>query len=204
MDSHDGKTHFGRLLDRIRAGDPAARDQLIADAYERVHELAHLILKGRPPETRRGVETDDVVIESLEKFRRKLCEGLGHVPDNSSELFAYVAQIVRRVVIDHVRKRAGREFQTQFPAAELAPDHPDHRAGPLGVDVLERLALHEAVARLPERERRLLDWRYVWGMNDDEIAREEDCNPRTVRRRIRETLMSLRATLDPPNGEETP
>ncbi len=41
-------SHFARLLDRIRAGDATAKEQLINDAYGRVYARAnYIILKGR-------------------------------------------------------------------------------------------------------------------------------------------------------------
>jgi RNA polymerase sigma factor (sigma-70 family) len=199
MESTRGTTHFGRLLDRIRGGDPTAKDQLINDAYRRVHELAHFILRGQFPAMGRGLETDEVVSESLEKFTLKLREGLKRVPDNAAEMFAYVASIIRHVVLDQVRKRAGREFQTQFPSTEVPPDQQDLKGKTLGEDVLERLSVQEAVAKLPEHERRLIDLKFVWGMSDEELAAEDGCDPSTVRRRIRNILRKLRTTLEPPD-----
>ena len=51
-----GTTHFALLLDRIRAGDASAKDDLIRDAYWRLHRRAHFILRGRFPEAGRGLE----------------------------------------------------------------------------------------------------------------------------------------------------
>jgi hypothetical protein len=115
-------SHFDRLLDRIRAGDPSASDQLINDAYLRVHELPHFLLRGRFPTAGRRLETDDVVSVSLENFTRMLRAGLPHVPENPAELFGLVAHIVRRVAISEGRRRAGPKFQAQFPSAALTTD----------------------------------------------------------------------------------
>lgn len=199
MEPTCGTTHFGRLLDRIRAGEPTARDQLINDAYGRVHDLAHFILRGEFPDARRGIETDDIAIETLERFTVRLREGLLRVPDNPAELFGYAATIIRNLVIDEVKRRAGPKFRTQFPDGELHPDHEDDRSGGLSNGVLDRLAMQEAVAQLSEDERKLVNLRYVWGLSDDEIAAELACDPSTVRRRLRRILERLRDELEPPD-----
>ncbi len=204
MESSHGTTHLGRLLDRIRAGDPGAKDQLINDAYRRVHELAHFILRGRFPESGRGIETDDVVSVSLEKFTVALRDGLMRVPDNAAEMFGYVATIIRREVITEVKKRAGRQFKTQFPSAEVPPDlHVLNGKAP-PVDMLDRLWMQEAVAQLPDHERRPIDLRFIWGMSDGEIGVEEKCDPRTVRERRRRILAKLRSMLEPADQNEKP
>jgi hypothetical protein len=97
MEPSPRTSHFARLLDRIRAGDPAAKEQLINDAYERVRALAHYILKGRLPAPVRHLETGEVVRLSLEDLLLRLREGLTRVPDNLAELFGYVDRIIRNV-----------------------------------------------------------------------------------------------------------
>ena len=51
-----------------------------------------------------------MVSESLEKFTQKLREGLMRVPENPAEMFGFAAQIIRNVVLDHVKKREGTKF----------------------------------------------------------------------------------------------
>jgi RNA polymerase sigma factor (sigma-70 family) len=204
MEPTSGTTHFGRLLERIRAGDPTAKDQLINDAYRRVHDLAHFILNGQFRDARRGIETDDVVSETFAKFTVRLHEGLARVPDNPAEMFGYAAKIIRHVVLDEVRKRAGPQFRTQFPAGEVPPDQRDGRADGLSNGVLERLAMQEAVARRSDDERKLIDLKFVWGLNDDEMAAELGCDPSTVRRRMRKLLKRLRDELEPPERDGSP
>jgi RNA polymerase sigma factor (sigma-70 family) len=193
-------SHFARLLDRIRAGDPAANEQLVNDAYLRVHELTHFILRGRFPAAGRGLETDDVVSVSLENFTRMLRAGLPRVPDNPAELFGLVAQIVRRVAISEVRRRAGPKFRAQFPGAELPADQPLRDARPPQEEVMERLAWQEMVAQLPAAEAKLIDWRFVWQMTNEEIAAELSCDPSTVSKRLRKALLTLRRLMADPNG----
>ena len=139
-----------------------------------------------------------MVSESLEKFTQKLREGLMRVPENPAEMFGFAAQIIRNVVLDHVKKREGPKFRTQFPSADVPLAQSDRNGKALSDDVLERLSIQEAVSRLSKEDRSLIDLKYVWGMTDDEIAKVEKCNPRTVRRRLSGILLTLRRTLEPP------
>jgi RNA polymerase sigma factor (sigma-70 family) len=197
-------SHFARLLDRIRAGDPAAKEQLINDAYERVYSRAHYILKGRYPAAKRDLETGEVVSISLEDFLVRLREGLTRVPDNPAEMFGYVDRIIRNVVIDEIRRRNGPKFQTQFPKAEIPSDHQGHKNGSSPQDALQRLMAEEAIAQLPENEQMLFDMRYRREMSPEEIATELGWNATTARRHLRKTLRKLRGMLEIPDENEEP
>jgi RNA polymerase sigma factor (sigma-70 family) len=196
-------SHFARLLDRIRAGDPAAKEQLVNDAYERVRALAHYILKGRFPASVRDLETGEVVSLSLEDFLLRLREGMTRVPDNPAELFGYVDRIIRHVVIDEIRRRNGPKFQTQFPKAEIPSDQREFKNGSSPEGVLQRLMAEEAIARLPDNEQMLIDMRYRREMSPEEIASDVGLDPTTVRRHLRRILRKLQAMLGTPedNGE---
>jgi RNA polymerase sigma factor (sigma-70 family) len=195
-------SHFARLLDRIRAGDPAAKEQLISDAYERVHAQAHYILKGRRSAPVQNLETGEVVSLSLEDFMVRLREGLTRVPHNPAEMFGYVDRIIRNVVIDEIRRRNGPKFQTQFPKAEIPPDHQGHNNGSSPQDALQRLMAEEAIARLPWDEQMLFDMRYRREMSPEEIAAELGWDPTTVRRRLRRILGKLQGMLGTPEENE--
>jgi RNA polymerase sigma factor (sigma-70 family) len=196
-------SHFARLLDRIRAGDPAAKEELINDAYGRVHSLAHYILKGRRSARVRNLETDDVVSLSLEDFMVRLREGLTRVPENPAEMFGYVGRIIRNVVITEIRRSAGPKFQTQFPKAEIPSEQQALNDGALHEDALRRLMAEEAIAQLPWDQQMLFDMHYRREMSPKEIAKELGCDATTVRRRLWRILGKLREMLGIPeeNGE---
>jgi RNA polymerase sigma factor (sigma-70 family) len=196
-------SHFARLLDRIRAGDPAAKEELISDAYESVHSLAHYILRGQRSSRVQNLETDEVVSLSLEDFMVTLREGMPHVPETPAEMFGYVGRIIRNVVIDEIRRRNGRKFQTQFPDGEIPSDQQALNNGALHQDALQRLIAEEAIAQLPWDQQMLFDMRYRREMSPEEIAAEIGCDPTTARRRLRKILGKLRGMLGTPeeNGE---
>jgi RNA polymerase sigma factor (sigma-70 family) len=193
-----GTTHFARLLDRVCAGDPSSKEELIHDAYWRVHRRAHYILEGSFPNAA-YLETDDVVSVSLENFARTLREGIDLRLENPAALFGYVDQVIRHVVIDMIRQRTGRQFRTQFPGGELPDDLRENRR--LLSGVLGRLSFEEIVEGLPEDEQQLINFRFIRGLTDDEIAELCGCDRRTVARKIRRILLKLRAELDEQDGE---
>jgi len=203
MEPSPRTSHFARLLDRIRAGDPAAKEQLINDAYERVYAQAHYILKGRRSSRVQNLETGEVVSLSLEDFMVRLREGLTLVPENPAEMFGYVDRIIRNVVIDEIRRRNGPKFQTQFPKAEILSDQQGLVDGSSPDGVLQRLMAEEAIAQLPWDQQMLFDMRYRREMSPEEIATELGLDPTTARRRLRKILGKLRAMLGTPeeNGE---
>jgi RNA polymerase sigma factor (sigma-70 family) len=204
MDPSPRTSHFARLLDRIRAGDPAAKEQLIGDAYERVRAQAHYILKGRRSAPVRDLETGEVVSLSLEDFLVRLREGLTRVPHNPAEMFGYVDRVIRNVVIDEIRRRNGPKFQTQFPKAEIPSDHQGHKNGLSPQDALQRLMAEEAIAQLPWDQQMLFDMRYRREMSPEEIATELGCDPTTARRQLRKILLKLRGMLGTPDENDEP
>jgi RNA polymerase sigma factor (sigma-70 family) len=197
-------SHFARLLDRIRAGDAAAKEQLINDAYGRVHARANYLLKRRFRARVRELETSEVVSLSLVIFLLRLRAGLTHVPDNPAELFGYVDRIIRSVVIEELRRRNGLKFQTQFPKLTIPSDQPALTNGSATDDALRRLMAEEAIAQLSWNEQMLIDMRYRLDMRPEEIAAALGWDPTTARRHLRKILRKLRSTLGTRDVERSP
>jgi RNA polymerase sigma factor (sigma-70 family) len=189
-------THFARLIDRIRAGDPSAKNDLIRDAYWHLYRRAHHILRGKYPKAGLHLETGDLLSVSLEKFARVLHEGFARLPENPVELFGYADKVIRRTAIDEVRRYAGRQYRTQFPGARVPADQTSSGQS-LANGVLSRLAYEEMIETLSEDEQRLLGFRYIQAMTDHEIAGLVGCDPSTVPRRIDRILFKLRRQLSP-------
>jgi RNA polymerase sigma factor (sigma-70 family) len=196
-----GTTHFDRLLDRIRAGEASAADDLIRDSYWRVHRRAHFILRGSFPDAG-AIETDDVVSLSLENFARRLGSEIRNLFDNPAALFKYVDVIIRRVAIDEIRRRAGPSFRLQFPGRSLPEELAVGQNGTLGEGVYRRLSYEELVESLPEDEQQLINYRYIRDMTDEEIAAMIGASRRTVARRMRVILLNLRAELKALEGDQ--
>ncbi len=62
--------------------------------------------------------------------------------------------------------------------------------------VVSRVVLHDALKRLPRRQREVLAMRYLLGMSEAEVANTLGVSPETVRSHVRRGLHKLRTTLD--------
>jgi RNA polymerase sigma-70 factor (ECF subfamily) len=94
-------TQLQALLDRIRAGDTAARDELLRSVVGRLEGLARKMLRGFPL-VRRWNETDDVLQNALLRLLRAL-ETVN--PASTRAFFGLAAAQIRRELLDLRRTR---------------------------------------------------------------------------------------------------
>src|SRR3954451_11884248 len=96
-------TLIGQLLGRLRAGDGAARDQLLGLACRRLGRLAHRMLRDFPG-VARWEGTDDV----LQNATLRLCRALKDAtPESPRSFFNLAAVQIRRELIDLARHHYG-------------------------------------------------------------------------------------------------
>src|SRR5262245_41888869 len=186
------------LLDRLRAGDGSARDRLIAVAQARFVALARAMLR-RYPHVRRWEQTDDLLQAALVRLHRSLSEvrpeGVGHF-DNLA------AAQIRRELIDLARSYHG----PQGLGAHHHTDPVDRLAqvvdGSRGPESLEQwTAFHEAVGRLPEEERQVVDLLWYRGLTHAQSAEVLGVTTKTIQRRWVSARLMIRDALD---GENPP
>jgi DNA-directed RNA polymerase specialized sigma24 family protein len=87
------------LIERVAAGEQAARDELFAAAYADLHRLAHARLRGGARDT--VLQTTSLVHESYLRFVKLQQLRL----EDRSHFLAYAARVMRSVVVDLVRER---------------------------------------------------------------------------------------------------
>lgn len=172
-------------LDRLREGDPAARNELIRHAQKRLRGLTALMLR-HYPSVREWEETSDVFQNVLARLAGAL---LTAPVASAEELFRLAGTLIRRELIDLTRHVLGPEGPGRH---RLPPGHPtaalatqtDSSHDPY------RLALwadlHRAVAALPDDERRLFDLIYYQGRSVPEAAALLGWPERTFRRHWQE------------------
>jgi len=174
-------TELHDLVDRIQAGDRQAADVLVRRSAERLENLARKMLRDFPG-VRRWEQTGDVLQNALARLLRTL----GDVtPDSVAGFFRLAAQSVRRELLDMARHYAG-----PWNGAAHHESLPDGSNPPFGwsngtteARNLERwAAFHEAVERLPDQEREVMELGYYEGLANDEIGRLLGVEERTVRR----------------------
>lgn len=149
------------LLNRVRGGDAAARERLVARFLPVCRRWVH----GRLPRAVRDLaETDDLVQCGL---LRALNHIEGFEPRGQGAFLAYLRQILMNQVRDEIRRAHHRPQRTELTDdwASAAPDPLD--------DVLsqESLAAYEtALVGLPERSRQAVVLRLEFGLGYQEVA----------------------------------
>jgi RNA polymerase sigma factor (sigma-70 family) len=170
-----------RCIDRFRAGEAAAADELFAAVSARLDRLARRMLAGFPG-LRSEVETGDVLQAGL----IRLFHSLRAVrPDSTRSFFNFAAVQMRRELLDLARSPRVRRR-----AAGLAPDN---LAADSGRDLDRWAALQEAVERLPADEREVFGLTFYHGWKQAEIAGLLRVIDRQVRRLFAQACLRLKA-----------
>ena len=149
-----------RLLQAWRNGDDVARDRLIPLVYQELRRRAAGYLRRE----RRGhtLRPTDLVHETYLRLR---AQNSGW--DNRQQLFAVTSGLMRRILVDHARRRAsakrGRGLRVtlvETPAATKAAEP----------DLLDLDRALDELAALDERQARLVELRFFGGLSIEEAA----------------------------------
>jgi RNA polymerase sigma factor (TIGR02999 family) len=166
-----------QLLHDWRAGDQQALNQLIPLVHEELHRIASRYMKNE----RRGhtLQTTAVVNEAYEKLlehRQIQWQDRGH-------FFAIAAQIMRRILIDHARKRLTAKRQGARERISL-----DEIALVSEPRAEELVALDHALtelAALDPQKSRIVELKFFGGLTTEEIAEVEQVSTSTIEREWR-------------------
>lgn len=178
------------LLRDMQGGDSAAVDRLVPIVYRELRRIAGALMKSERPD--HTLQPTAVVHEALVR----LMEGEPVSFENRAHFFAIAARIMRRLLVDHARrritdKRGGENLQQVELEDGLA----------LTVEQSsDVLALHDALdrlERLDERQARIVEMHYFAGNSLEEIAAIVGVSDRTVRRELNTARLFLRQQLKP-------
>lgn len=177
-----------QLLERMRAGDAAARDALFVAAYDELRRLARARLRdgGRSA----ALETTSLVHECYLRF-----VGVGELrAQDRQAFFAYTSQVMRSLIVNTVRERRAERRGGGTPHLTLSAAN---EAGFSG-DEDTVLKVHEALEVLQQADSRLAqvaEMRYFGGYTEGEIAEALDVTERTVRRDWEKARLILKEAL---------
>jgi RNA polymerase sigma-70 factor (ECF subfamily) len=192
-------------IERMQAGDLAARDQLIGHACERLRRLTRKMLKDYP-QVKRWELTDDVLQNALVRLWR----ALGDVTPSSAREFLGLASLqIRRELIDLARRYYGPQGVGTNQASSA--DNDDSAATPRALaekaestNEPSRLAIwtefHQRIDSLPEEERAVVDLLWYQELTQEEAAMLLGISEATLKRRWRSARLRLHDLL----REETP
>ncbi|NOT33014.1 MAG: sigma-70 family RNA polymerase sigma factor [Candidatus Eisenbacteria bacterium] len=166
---------FAAALKHAAQGDALAADRLFPLVYEALRQQAARYLRAE-----RVAHTLQPTALAHEAYLR-----LAGQPDSAwqdrAHFLAVAARAMRRILVDHARrKRAGKRGSGETPVeldtgVELAA-----RAGPVEFDDLDRALVD--LARLSERQARVVELRYFGGLSIEETGEVLGVSPMTVKR----------------------
>jgi RNA polymerase sigma factor (sigma-70 family) len=193
------------LLKRHRDGDGSARVGLIGLAQGRFVALARAMLR-RSPHVRRWEETDDLLQAALMRLYRSLDQVQ---PASLAHFDNLAATQIRRELIDLARSYHGPEgigahhhTDGQDAGGRIA-DVADPSNGP---DALEGwMAFHEAVNRLPDEEREVVNLLWYGNRTHAQAAETLGVAIKTIQRRWASARLMLGDALHgerPAEGED--
>lgn len=195
------------LLDRLRAGDESARDELIALPIDRLRRIASAVLRAAP-RVHRWEETDDLFQTAAVRLWQAL---RANRPATPAEFFGLAGVCARRELIDLARKLYGPEGVGANHASRISgtgdsrPNrHPEPADPATDPGELARWTeFHERVGDLPADDRALFDLLWYQGLSQPEAAAVLGMPERTLRRRWRAARVKLDAVVNGP-APETP
>ncbi len=166
------------LLLEWAEGDKAALDRLTPLVYDEIRRIAHrYVQREREGHT---LQTTALVHEAYVRLA-----GAHNVAwQNRNHFFAVTAQVMRRILIDHARRRqylkhGGEAQRVPFDSVTL------HGALMSEPRAAELLALDEALAELEKLDARkssVVELRYFGGLSIEETAEVLEVSAMTVRR----------------------
>jgi RNA polymerase sigma factor (TIGR02999 family) len=176
------------LLQRARAGEESARDQLFAVAYDNLKGLARARLRGDG----RNAELDTTALVH-EAYLRFVNAGELRAEDRRA-FFAYASRVMRSVIVDRARERLAERRGGDMVHLTLTTQIADGMAA----DEEAILKVHEALTVLEAAEPRLarvVEMRYFGGYTEQEIAEALGITDRTVRRDWEKARLLLEVAL---------
>lgn len=184
-------------LERHKAGDEAARRELLDVSMRRLRVLARKILSNIPS-VRTFEETDDLLQNSLVRLWKCLAD---HRPDTSVDFFRLAACLIRRELIDLSRHHFGQTAEIESVKTQAAALD-DSRLPMSGFAALDndtfdpqRLSqwteFHEYVEHLPEQDKAFFDLLWYQGLSMAETSALLDIPLRTLSRKWKTVRVRL-------------
>jgi RNA polymerase sigma-70 factor (ECF subfamily) len=189
-------TQLQRLIDRMNAGDLAARDALIGRSCDRLLQLTRTMLKDF-----RRVRTLEESGDITQKAAIRLQNALNAVPIESvAGFFRLAALQIRRELLDAVRRMkkmptpkaeppAAATDSTALPENELS----DSTFDPVRLAFWQ--SFHEQVEQLPEKEREAFSLIWYLELSHAEAAAALKTSVPSVKRRMYRAREKLRQFL---------
>lgn len=169
-DQHD----ITAMLAAWKDGDAASLDRLVGAVYPELKAAAHRQLRRRRP----GDSLDSAALAN--EAYLKLVRAGGIRCESRTHFLALCAQVMRRILVDHARRRrAGKRMGDVVTVA--LDDLP--AVAPVGaVDILALDEALEALGRIDARKCRVVELRHFGGLTIEETAAVVGISVETAKR----------------------
>lgn len=181
-----------RLLDEWSAGERRALDRLIPLVENDLRRFARAYLRHQSP----GLTLQPTALVN-EAYLRLAGERVFSW-EGRLQFFAYAAKTMRRILVNHLRdrraaKRGGLAIQVSIDdLVEVAT----LGSASCGADLLDLDRALQDLAKLDERQARIVELRYFGGLSVEETAHALVVSPRTVKREWRTARLFLLRALE--------
>lgn len=173
------KHDITELLESWREGSDEAGETLMERIHRELRRIAASYLRRERPDP--TLQPTAVVNEA---YIRLVPQRKVHWR-NRAHFYGIAAQMMRRVLVDHARKRkAGKRAHLETHELSLADEAAASKPAQDPIDILE---LHEALQALAEvdaRQASIIEQRYFAGLSIEEIAVTTNYSPSTVKREL--------------------
>jgi RNA polymerase sigma-70 factor (ECF subfamily) len=182
------------LLDRLRAGDPTAKNALIERANQRLAIIARRLLRSFPKISAEE-ETAGVVNEAYPRLDKALAD---LKPADVRQFFALASLKMRQTLLDMVRRITGRGEQERPDVVRLggSGDASTAKGSPAspGDDPFAKartLDVLDSIEKLSESQREVVELLYFQGLTQGEAGDVLGVSEDTVKRRWAEARVAL-------------
>jgi RNA polymerase sigma-70 factor (ECF subfamily) len=187
---------FQHYLERIRAGDLSARDELLRGFGTRLESLARNMLR-HCPQVQRRAESADALQDALLRLPRSLQDVTA---GSDRELLGLIAVEMRGELLALAQQfygllGLGANHATQATVADQPAPDPVPAAEDDSNDLGRWQAFHEGVDGLPPDEREVLSLVFYHGWTQAEAAELLQTSDWTIRRRWESALLKLHERL---------
>lgn len=166
------------LLIEWGQGDKAALDRLTPLVYDEIRRIAHRYVQ-REHEGQ-TLQTTALVNEAY----LRLAGSANIAWQNRAHFYAVTAQVMRRILIDHARRRhyVKHGGEAQRVSFEVAVSEAAQMSQPRAAELLALDEALDELAKLDRRKSQVVELRYFGGLNIEETAKVLAVSPMTVRR----------------------
>jgi RNA polymerase sigma factor (TIGR02999 family) len=161
------------ILQDFQAGDAGAADRLANVVYDELHRLSSAAM--RRESAGHTLQPTALVNEAFVR----LVDQRNITWQNRAHFFAVAAQTIRRILVDHARRRRRlkRDHGVRVTLDDAIAEAPTRS--------LDLISLDEALTRLHElspRQGRVVELRFFGGLDIEQTAQALDISPATVKR----------------------